>query len=161
VASLARPGGNVTGFTPMEGSMGGKWLELLKEIAPRVNRVAFMFNPATAPYAEYFLNPFKAAAASFAVEAITAPVRDTSGLESVIVAQTQREMETGVAPSAEVLDPLSSSRTTRACDAMGRSPPSSQPLDVTAKPPSNGCYCFWAPLRQGWGRQVVKAHIND
>ena len=69
--------------------MGGKWLELLKEIAPRVNRVAFMFNPATAPYAEYFLNPFKAAAASFAVEAITAPVRDTSGLESVIAAQAR------------------------------------------------------------------------
>ena len=50
--------------------MAGKWLELLKEIAPRVNRVAFLFNPATAPYAEYYLNPFKAAAASLAVEAI-------------------------------------------------------------------------------------------
>jgi putative ABC transport system substrate-binding protein len=86
VASLARPGGNVTGFTPMEGSMGGKWLELLKEIAPRVNRVAFMFHPATATYSEIYVKPFKAAAASFAVEAITAPVRDTSGLESVIAA---------------------------------------------------------------------------
>jgi putative ABC transport system substrate-binding protein len=89
VASLARPGGNVTGFTPMEGSMGGKWLELLKEIAPRVNRVAFMFNPATATYSEIYVKPFKAAAASFAVEAITAPVRDTSGLESVIAAQAR------------------------------------------------------------------------
>jgi putative ABC transport system substrate-binding protein len=89
VASLARPGGNVTGFTPMEGSMGGKWLELLKEIAPRVNRVAFMFNPAMATYSEIYLKPFKGAAASFAVEAITAPVRDTSGLESVIAAQAR------------------------------------------------------------------------
>jgi putative ABC transport system substrate-binding protein len=89
VASLARPGGNVTGFTPMEGSMGGKWLELLKEIAPRVNRVAFMFNPATATYSEIYVKPFKAAATSFAVEAITAPVRDTSGLESVIAAQAR------------------------------------------------------------------------
>ena len=69
--------------------MAGKWLELLKEIAPRVNRVAFLFNPATATYAEYYLNPFKAAAASFAVEAIAAPVRDTSELESVIAAQAR------------------------------------------------------------------------
>jgi putative ABC transport system substrate-binding protein len=89
VASLPRPGGNVTGFMNMEGSMGGKWLELLKEIAPRVNRVAFLFNPATAPYAEYYLSPFKAAAPSFAVEAIVAPVHNTSELESVIAAQAR------------------------------------------------------------------------
>ena len=69
--------------------MASKWLELLKEIAPRVNRVAFLFNPATAPYAEYYLNPFKIAAASFAVEAVAAPVRDTSELESVIAAQAR------------------------------------------------------------------------
>jgi len=89
VASLPRPGGNVTGFTLMEPTMAGKWLELLKEIAPRVNRVAFLFNPATAPYAEYYLNPFRAAAASFAVEAIAAPVHDTSELESVVAAQAR------------------------------------------------------------------------
>ena len=89
VASFPRPGGNVTGFTNIEPTMAGKWLELLKEIAPRVNRVAFLFNPATAPYAEYYLNPFKTAAASFAVEAIAAPVRDTSELESVIAAQAR------------------------------------------------------------------------
>ena len=63
VASLPRPGGNVTGFVVMESTMAGKWLELLKEIAPRVARVAFLFDPATAPYAEYYLTPFKAAAA--------------------------------------------------------------------------------------------------
>jgi putative ABC transport system substrate-binding protein len=89
VASLPRPGGNVTGFIHMEDSMAGKWLELLKEIAPRVNRVAFLFNPATAPFAEYFLNPFKAAARSFALEAIAAPVRDSSELESVVAAQAR------------------------------------------------------------------------
>jgi putative ABC transport system substrate-binding protein len=89
VASIARPGGNVTGFSNLEGSMAGKWLELLKEIAPRVKRVAIVFNLATAPYAEIFLNPFKAAAASFAVEAIAAPVRDTSALESAIAAQAR------------------------------------------------------------------------
>jgi putative ABC transport system substrate-binding protein len=89
VASFNRPGGNVTGFINNEASIAGKWLELLKEIAPRVNRVAFLFNPATATYAEYYLNPFKAAAASSAVEAIAAPVRDTSELASVVAAQAR------------------------------------------------------------------------
>src|SRR5215472_13406869 len=87
VASFSRPGGNVTGFIVMEPTLAGKWLELLKEIAPRVNRVAFLFNPATATYAEFYLNPFKAAAVSFAVEAIAAPVRDRSELESVFALQ--------------------------------------------------------------------------
>jgi putative ABC transport system substrate-binding protein len=87
VASLAQPGGNVTGFQSMVGSLGGKWLELLKQIAPRVVRVAMLFNPAVAPYAESYLNPFKAAASSLAVEPIAAPVRDTSTLESAIAAQ--------------------------------------------------------------------------
>ena len=64
VASFARPGGNVTGFTTMEPTMAGKWLELFKEIAPRVARVAFLFNPASAPYVEFYLNPFRAAAPS-------------------------------------------------------------------------------------------------
>jgi putative ABC transport system substrate-binding protein len=89
VASLSRPGGNATGFTNIEDSMAGKWLELLKEIAPRVNRVAFLFNPATATYAEYYLTPLKAAAASLAVEAIAAPVHDKSELESVIAAHVR------------------------------------------------------------------------
>src|SRR5262249_7013860 len=89
VASFARPGGNVTGFIFTEPTMAGKWVELLKEISPRVARIAMVFNPATAPYAEYWLNPFKAAAASFAVEAIAAPVRDRSELETVIAAQAR------------------------------------------------------------------------
>jgi putative ABC transport system substrate-binding protein len=95
VASLARPGGNVTGFQAMVGSLAGKWLELLKEIAPRVTRVAMLFNPGVAPYAEAFLNPIKAAALSFAVEAIAAPVRDLSELESVVAAQA-RELNGGL-----------------------------------------------------------------
>ncbi len=89
VASFPRPGGNVTGFTNIEPTMASKWLELLKEVAPRVARVAFLFNPATAPYAEYYLSPFKAAAASFAMEAIPTPVRNTSELESAIAAQAR------------------------------------------------------------------------
>jgi ABC-type uncharacterized transport system substrate-binding protein len=89
VASFAKPGGNVTGFVTIEPTMAGKWLELLKEIAPHATRVAFLFNPATATYFEYWLNPFKAAAVSFAVEAIAAPVRDRSELESVIAEQAR------------------------------------------------------------------------
>jgi putative tryptophan/tyrosine transport system substrate-binding protein len=81
VTNFPHPGGNVTGFMVMEPTMAGKWLELLKEIAPRV---ALLFNPATAAYAEYYLKPFKAAAASLAVEATALPVHDTSELESVI-----------------------------------------------------------------------------
>jgi putative tryptophan/tyrosine transport system substrate-binding protein len=95
VASLARPGGNVTGFTPLEGSLGGKWVELLKEIAPRVARVTLLFNPAMATFIEGYLNSFKATAASLGVEAILAPVHDMSELESVIAAQA-RESNGGV-----------------------------------------------------------------
>ena len=95
VTSHPRPGGNVTGFHNMEPTMASKWLELLKEIAPRVKRVALLFNPATAPYAEYWLSPFKAAATSFAFEAIAAPVRDASELETVVAAQA-REPDGGL-----------------------------------------------------------------
>jgi putative ABC transport system substrate-binding protein len=61
VASLPRPGGNVTGFTPIVGSLGGKWVELLKEIAPRIARVTLMFNPPTATFVEGYLSPFSRA----------------------------------------------------------------------------------------------------
>ncbi len=95
VASMARPGGNATGFTPIEGSLGGKWVEVLKEIAPRVARVTLMFNPPTATFVEGYLNAFKAAAASLGVEAIISPVHDMSELESVIAAQA-REPNSGL-----------------------------------------------------------------
>ena len=89
VASFPRPGGNVTGFTTIEPTMAGKWPELLKEIAPSVTRVAFLFNPATAPYAEAYQGPFKRAAASLALEAIVTPVRNASELASTIAAQAR------------------------------------------------------------------------
>ena len=82
VASFARPGGNVTGFTNVEASMGGKWLEILKELAPAVTRVGFLFNPATAPGGgSYFLRPFEAAAPSFNVQPIATPVEDVADVE--------------------------------------------------------------------------------
>jgi hypothetical protein len=70
VTSFSRPGGSATGFTTLEPTMAGKWLELLKEIAPRVIRAALLLNPATMPSIENFLSSFNAAAASLAVEGI-------------------------------------------------------------------------------------------
>jgi putative tryptophan/tyrosine transport system substrate-binding protein len=95
VSSLARPGGNVTGFTLVESSIVGKWLELIKEIAPRVSRVAFLFNPAAAPYAQYYLDVFKAAAPSLGMEAIAAPINKTSDIEPVI-AEHARDQNGGL-----------------------------------------------------------------
>ena len=95
VVGLPRPGANVTGFIDLEGSLAGKWLELLKEIVPTMARTAFLFNPATAPFAEYYLKPFRAAALSLAVEAISAPVKDESELEARIATQA-REPNSGL-----------------------------------------------------------------
>jgi putative ABC transport system substrate-binding protein len=86
VQSLSRPGGNITGFTNFEASLGGKWLELLKEIAPGVKRVAALFNPDTAPYAGTFLRTIEAAAPAFGVEPITATVRNADEIEGAIAA---------------------------------------------------------------------------
>jgi putative tryptophan/tyrosine transport system substrate-binding protein len=75
VASLPRPGGNITGFVIQEAQMGGKWLELLTEIASGVKLAAIMFNPDTTPGGgSYFLPSFEAAARSFKVQPIVAPV---------------------------------------------------------------------------------------
>jgi putative tryptophan/tyrosine transport system substrate-binding protein len=84
-ASLSHPGGNFTGFIYVEGTMAGKWLELLKEIAPEVKRVAGMFNPdTTSGRGSYFLPSFEAAARSLNVEAITAPVHSDVEIEAVM-----------------------------------------------------------------------------
>jgi putative ABC transport system substrate-binding protein len=87
VASLPRPGGNITGFINIEAAMGGKWLELLKEVVPRLRRVAIMFNPDTAPGGgSYFLGPFEAAARSLAVEPVAARVHSDAEIEAAITA---------------------------------------------------------------------------
>jgi putative ABC transport system substrate-binding protein len=83
VASLARPGDNITGFAYVDFAMIGKWLEMLKEIAPRVKRITLMFNPQTAPYFSRFLREFGAAAASLA-ELSETPVRDAAEIEAAI-----------------------------------------------------------------------------
>jgi putative tryptophan/tyrosine transport system substrate-binding protein len=89
VESLPRPGGNATGFTPIVRSLGGKWVELLKEIAPRLARVSLLFNPLTATFIEGFVGPFKTAAAAIGAEAILAPVNDIPGLESLITTEAR------------------------------------------------------------------------
>jgi putative ABC transport system substrate-binding protein len=86
IESLARPGRNATGFVNLESTLVEKWLELLKEIAPKVSRAAMMFNPDTAPFAGYYMRPFEAAARSLAIEPIGAPVRDEADIERAIVA---------------------------------------------------------------------------
>ncbi len=97
VAGLARPGGNVTGFVNLETSMAGKWLELLTQIMPRVTRVAVPFNPATALYADLYLNYFKSSAQSLGAEVIAAPVPDMAALEAFVAAQAG-EPNTGLIP---------------------------------------------------------------
>jgi putative ABC transport system substrate-binding protein len=83
-ASLTHPGGNITGFTNVESTVGGKWVELLKEIAPHTTHVALLFNPATAPPVQFYLPSIQAAATSFAIQVSTAPVHATDGIEDVI-----------------------------------------------------------------------------
>jgi putative tryptophan/tyrosine transport system substrate-binding protein len=84
VASLGRPGGNVTGFALYEPGMGGKWLELLKQIAPGVSRVALLFNPATTVPVKLFMSSIEAAALRFVIQASTAPVHAKDEIEGVI-----------------------------------------------------------------------------
>jgi ABC-type uncharacterized transport system substrate-binding protein len=81
VSSMAQPGGHITGFTGFEFSVGSKWMEALKEVAPRVARAAFVFNPDSAPFAEKYVRAAEAVGPLLAVKPITAPVRDGAELE--------------------------------------------------------------------------------
>jgi putative ABC transport system substrate-binding protein len=85
VVRLNQPGGNITGFALLEASLGGKWLQLLSEIAPGLKRVAFMFNPDTAP-ASAHMPSFETAAQLLKVVPITAPVHDDGEIETAIIA---------------------------------------------------------------------------
>lgn len=85
VKSLQSPGANITGFTNVEASLVEKWAELLKEIAPGTKRVAVMFNPQTASFAQYYLQPLKAAANELGVQALGSPVLSEAEIEKVIV----------------------------------------------------------------------------
>jgi putative tryptophan/tyrosine transport system substrate-binding protein len=85
VASMPRPGGNITGFTHVDPAFGGKWLGLLKEIAPGIKRAGIIFNPDTAPRAgNFFLGSFEAAARLLAIDPVNMPVRTDDEIETAI-----------------------------------------------------------------------------
>jgi putative tryptophan/tyrosine transport system substrate-binding protein len=84
VSNMARPGGNVTGFLNFEFSMGGKWLETLKQMAPAVKRAALLFNPDTAPFAGSFVRVIEDAAPSFGIEPIATVAHDDGELERTV-----------------------------------------------------------------------------
>jgi putative ABC transport system substrate-binding protein len=89
VVSLARPGGNLTGFMTDNSALGGKWVELLKEIAPQTARVALMFNPTTAVPLKFYMPSFQAAASASSVEVNATPVHAKDEIEGVIAAQAR------------------------------------------------------------------------
>jgi putative ABC transport system substrate-binding protein len=90
VASLSHPGGNATGFINIESSMGGKWVELLKEIAPDVTGVTLLFDPATGPQVDYYRGPIETATRSLMIALKSAPVGDVTAIETEIAATAQR-----------------------------------------------------------------------
>jgi len=91
VTSLSEPGGNATGFTNFEPAMGAKWVEFLKQLSPRLARVALLFNPATAPgRGSTYLKSVEAAARSFGVESTHAPVSSAAEIENAIVTVSRR-----------------------------------------------------------------------
>jgi len=89
-ASLAHPGGNKTGFTTDNSAQGGKWVDLLKEIAPQTERIALLFNPETAPPSRFFMPSAQAAASSLGVEASITAVHAKEEIESVVAAQARK-----------------------------------------------------------------------
>jgi putative tryptophan/tyrosine transport system substrate-binding protein len=103
ITSLARPGGNITGFTMIEFEIVGKWLELLKEIAPGVRRAALVFNPETGPFYPVFLRQFGAVPASIGTELAAAPVRNRADLEATVVT-LMRESDGGLIVAADAFN---------------------------------------------------------
>jgi putative tryptophan/tyrosine transport system substrate-binding protein len=95
ISSLARPGGNITGFTLIEFTMVGKWLEMLKAMSPDIVRASLMFNPQTSPYYDVYLRSFETLQRSIAVEVTAAPIRDVAEIEPAI-AKLGRRRETGM-----------------------------------------------------------------
>jgi putative tryptophan/tyrosine transport system substrate-binding protein len=88
--SVTRPGGNVTGFTDAEPAMGGKWVQILKELAPSTQSAALLFNPATAPPVKFYLPSIHSAASQLGVDVIETPVRARDQFGHVIAAQAAR-----------------------------------------------------------------------
>jgi putative tryptophan/tyrosine transport system substrate-binding protein len=88
-ASIAHPGGNITGFAALDSSIGGKWVGLLKEIAPHTERVTLLFNPVTSSPLQFYLPTIQAAASSLGVDVSAAPVRASDEIEGVFLGQAR------------------------------------------------------------------------
>jgi putative tryptophan/tyrosine transport system substrate-binding protein len=86
VESLARPGGNVTGFSDFNALIAGKWLQMLTQVTPSVAQVAVLYNPATTPYAELMMRAVEDAAPAFAVSVKAAPCHDDTDIEATVAA---------------------------------------------------------------------------
>jgi ABC-type uncharacterized transport system substrate-binding protein len=97
--TIARPGGNLTGIANFEAAIGGKWLEMLKEISPTTNRVGFVYHPAASPHVQFF-NAGQAAAPSLGLQVVAIPVTSVADTESLITA-----FATGGAPGGIVVAP--------------------------------------------------------
>jgi putative ABC transport system substrate-binding protein len=143
VASMARPGGNMTGFTNYEFSMGAKWLEILKEIAPSTSRVFLMLNPDTGSYYIDYLRSVEAVALTHSVQATLAPVRNSDEIESTIAA-LGRVSGGGliVLPSAPVTAKIQ------------------QIIDLTARDRVPAVYPFGSHAKQG-GLIAYGVELND
>jgi putative ABC transport system substrate-binding protein len=116
VASLSHPSGNATGLVNLEPSMAGKWIELLKQVAPQLARVAVPFNPVSAPYADLYLNILRSSAANLGVAAISGRVSDMATLEAFLAAHAH-EPNTGVIPMPSA---FSSGHTAELAEMMTR-----------------------------------------
>ena len=137
VQGLARPGGNVTGFSAYDAPIMGKWVQLLKEIALSVTRVTVIFNPGAAPFATFFNRSIEAAAPSFGISVTLAPVHDDAGIEEAIATQA-REPGGGLIALPE---PFSTSHRDVIIAAASRH---SLPLIGTLQYPSaGGLIAYW------------------
>src|SRR5262249_9439735 len=95
VQTLARPGGNATGLINIEASLAEKWIELLAQVAPKVKRAGVMFNPKTAPYAEYYLTRLNAAAERLGITSFIAAVTSPKDMEEVVL-ELSRDRASGL-----------------------------------------------------------------
>jgi putative ABC transport system substrate-binding protein len=136
VANITKPGGNITGFSMYEFAIGSKWLNLLKEVAPGLARVALMFNPEASPQSQFFMRSIEAAAPSLGVQPVAVPVRATADIEAA------REFRTPAERRADPADRQLHLATLPADRGAGGSPSPTVDLRTT-------------PIRQGGRPDVV------
>ena len=92
VESLPKPGGNVTGFLNIESSLGGKWIELLREIAPTTTCASLMFNPNSAPQADYYRVPLESAARSVGIDFTVSLARSDDDIEAAVAGIAREQL---------------------------------------------------------------------